>query len=75
MKVKAALKKSQVAVRLLAVVLPLVLAAFLYLRWWQLGAIAGLMLFYLVMNVLNISRITRRLAAGPTYADREKDHW
>ena len=75
MKVKNALKKSQVAVRVLAVALPLTLFAFVYLRWWQLGAIAGVMSVYLVMDLLNISRIRRRLAADPTYADREKRHW
>ena len=75
MKVKTALRKSQVSVRLLAVALPLVLVAFLYLRRWQLGAIAALMLLYLVMFLLNISRIRRRLASDPAYADREKTKW
>jgi hypothetical protein len=74
-KVKTALKKSQVAVRLLMVALPLVLVALYYVRRWQLGAIAGVMLLYLVMNLLNISRIKRRLASDPAYADREKTEW
>jgi hypothetical protein len=47
LKVKTALKRSRKAAQVLAVALPLVLAAFLYWRWWQLGAIAALMLIYL----------------------------
>ena len=75
MKVMTALKRSRTAVPVEAVLLVLAVAAFAYWKAWQLGAIAGLVLAYLVKDVLNIARIKRRLAADPTYADREKTGW
>lgn len=71
MKYSTALKRSRGSVRFLVVVVPIMWGLFIWLRWWQLAAIAGFMSFYLAMDFLNIRRITKAAAKDPEYLKKK----
>jgi O-antigen ligase len=71
MKYSTTLKQSKGSVRFLFVTVPIAWGLFIWLRWWQLAAIAGFISFYLVMDLLNIRRIAKAAAKDPDYLKKK----
>jgi hypothetical protein len=60
---REAIRRSRVAIQVEAAALALLVTAYCYLRWWQLGASAGFVFVYTAMDAINILRRRRRLRA------------
>jgi hypothetical protein len=71
MKNSTALKQSKGSVRFLSVVVPCMWALFLWLRWWQLAALAAFMSLYLMLDAWNIIRIKKATEKDPDYLKRK----
>jgi hypothetical protein len=71
MKNSTALKQSRASVRFLSVVVPIMWGLFIWLRWWQLAAIAGFMSLYLAADFVIVRRIKKAAAKDPDYLKKK----
>ena len=71
MKNRTALKQSKGSVRFLMVVVPCMWGLDIWLRWWQLAAIAAFMSLYLLFDTWNIRRTKRALKDDPEFLKKK----
>ncbi len=71
MKNCTALKRSKSSVRFQMIMVPSMWALFVWLRWWQIAAIASFMSLYLLMELWNIRRINRALTTDPDFLKKK----
>ncbi len=70
MKYSTALKQAKASIRFLCLVVPIMWELFIWLRWWQLAAIAGFMSLFLIADVLLMRNIRRATSRDPEYLKR-----
>jgi hypothetical protein len=73
MKNKTALKQSKSSIRFLFPVVLAMVALFLKFPSWQLGAVGGFLLPYLLMDIINLIYIKKKSKADAAYLDKKID--
>ena len=71
MKNSTALKQARASVRFLSFAAPIIWGLFVWLRGWQLAAIAGFLSLYLVADLFVIRNVRKGVAKDPEYLKKK----